>query len=122
MRSSHQRHARARHQRQLNDPTLLGNGTPSANTAFRHQSLCLVHDTSLRPKPGFALEGNFGRLRLSIWRDLIFESRVEAGIPSRVAAPEGPETRPLVSVSASSMLALSWVKSSSGKRQLGWRW
>jgi len=31
---------------------------------------------------------------LSILKRLIFESRVRAGRPSFVAAPEGPETRP----------------------------
>ena len=34
--------------------------------------------------------------RLLIFSDLILESRVDAGIPRRAAAPVGPETRPLV--------------------------
>src|SRR5262245_60700384 len=41
--------------------------------------------------------------RLSILRALIFDSSVEAGRSRRAAAPNGPDTRPLLSVSAASM-------------------
>src|SRR4029077_5861456 len=37
----------------------------------------------------------------------IFDSSVERGIPSRAAAPEGPNTRPSLARSASSMSSLS---------------
>src|SRR6058998_3604169 len=42
---------------------------------------------------------------------LIFDSSVEAGTPRRAAAPNGPDTRPLLSVSAASMASFSWVAS-----------
>jgi hypothetical protein len=35
---------------------------------------------------------------------LILWSRVDGGIPSFAAAPDGPETRPLLSASAASMI------------------
>src|SRR5208283_485201 len=44
---------------------------------------------------------------LSILSDLIFESRVEPGIPSLTAAPEGPDTLPLLSSSAASIISFS---------------
>src|SRR5262247_231373 len=47
--------------------------------------------------------------RLSILRLLIFDSNVDAGTPRRVAAPNGPDTRPLLSMSAASMASFSWV-------------
>src|SRR6185437_1518646 len=49
--------------------------------------------------------------RLSMFRALIFDSSVDAGTPSRVAAPNGPDTRPLLSLSAASMASFSWVAS-----------
>src|SRR6266404_724519 len=49
--------------------------------------------------------------RLSIFRALIFDSRVDAGTPSRPAAPNGPATRLLLSLSAASMASFSWVAS-----------
>src|SRR5215831_6756608 len=48
-----------------------------------------------------------------IFSDLIFESRVDRGMPSLAAAPEGPDTRPLVSANAASILSFSRVTSSS---------
>jgi len=43
-------------------------------------------------------EGGTGLNRLlSILRALIFDSRVEGGMPSLVAAPNGPDTRPMAS-------------------------
>src|ERR1700751_43523 len=49
-----------------------------------------------------------GRKRLLlIFRARIFDSSVERGTPSRVAAPEGPNARPSVARSASSMSAFS---------------
>src|SRR6266849_1968198 len=44
---------------------------------------------------------------LEIFRALILDSRVEAGIRSLAAAPLGPETRPLDSLSAASMISRS---------------
>src|SRR5262245_31560805 len=49
--------------------------------------------------------------RLSILRLLIFDSSVDAGTPRRPAAPNGPDTRPWLSVSAASMASISWVAS-----------
>src|SRR5215510_7592702 len=48
-----------------------------------------------------------------IFSDLIFESRVDRGMPSLAAAPEGPDTRPLVWAKAASILSFSRVISSS---------
>ena len=44
---------------------------------------------------------------LLIFNDRIFDSRVDRGIPSLVAAPEGPYTRPPHSRKAASMMAFS---------------
>src|SRR5215470_586765 len=49
--------------------------------------------------------------RLSIFSALIFDSRVEDGTPRRAAAPNGPDTRPLLSLSAASMTCISCVAS-----------
>src|SRR5438128_4703975 len=49
--------------------------------------------------------------RLSMFRALIFDSSVEAGTPSRPAAPKGPATRPLLSLSAASMASFRRVAS-----------
>src|ERR1700741_4643356 len=55
--------------------------------------------------------GRFGvRVRkrlLLIFNTRIFDSSVERGIPSRAAAPEGPNTRPSLARSASSMSSFS---------------
>src|SRR5882762_7215029 len=44
---------------------------------------------------------------LSIFSDLIFDSRVDPGIPSLAAAPDGPDTRPPLSRRAASMISFS---------------
>ena len=44
---------------------------------------------------------------LLIFKALILSSRVDGGIPSLAAAPDGPETRPLVSASAASIIPRS---------------
>src|SRR5260370_24358743 len=44
---------------------------------------------------------------LLILRALILWSRVDGGIPSLAAAPDGPQTRPLVSTSAASIISRS---------------
>src|SRR5580658_6542582 len=44
---------------------------------------------------------------LLIFKALMRVSRVDGGIPSLTAAPEGPETRPLVSASAASIISRS---------------
>jgi len=49
--------------------------------------------------------------RLSIFSALILDSRVDDGTPSRAAAPNGPDTRPLLSASAASMASFSCVAS-----------
>src|ERR1700681_1095176 len=48
---------------------------------------------------------------LLIFRDLIFESKVDPGIPSLVAAPDGPDTRPPHSRRAASIISFSWEAS-----------
>jgi hypothetical protein len=48
-----------------------------------------------------------------IFNDLIFESRVDRGMPSLAAAPVGPDTRPLVSAKAASILSFSRAEISS---------
>src|SRR6202035_1530791 len=48
---------------------------------------------------------------LSILSDLIFESRVEPGMPSLIAAPEGPDTLPPLSTGAHSIISFSRVAS-----------
>src|SRR5580700_2543134 len=44
---------------------------------------------------------------LLIFSALILSWRVEGGMPSFAAAPDGPETRPLVSASAASIISRS---------------
>src|SRR5260370_11466932 len=41
--------------------------------------------------------------------DLIFGSRVDPGMPSLAAAPDGPPTRPPLSRRAASMISFSWA-------------
>src|SRR5216683_3281730 len=61
---------------------------------------------------GSLTEGYPGlKRRLSICSALIFDSSVDAGTPSRPAAPNGPATRPLLCVSAALMASFSWVAS-----------
>jgi hypothetical protein len=48
---------------------------------------------------------------LSIFSARILDSSVERGIPSRAAAPEGPNTRPRLARSASSTIAFSCAAS-----------
>jgi hypothetical protein len=51
VRPGHQRHTRARVQRQLYDPPLLCNRSPPANTTFRSRSLSATHNANVRLKP-----------------------------------------------------------------------
>ena len=44
---------------------------------------------------------------LLIFKALILWSRLDGGIPSLAAAPDGPETRPLEATSAASMISRS---------------
>src|SRR5712692_2182884 len=46
---------------------------------------------------------------LLIFSDLIFDSRVDPGMPSLAAAPDGPATRPPLSRRAASMISFSWA-------------
>src|SRR5271169_7178619 len=48
---------------------------------------------------------------LSILSDLIFESKVDPGIPSLAAAPDAPDTRPPLSRRAVSIISFSWEAS-----------
>src|SRR5258705_10760846 len=60
--------------------------------------------------PGHPYHGRLVPMRkraLSIFSPLIFDSRVERGIPNRLAAPEAPNTRPPHARRASSMIAFS---------------
>ena len=45
---------------------------------------------------------------LLIFNDRILDSRVVDGMPSFLAAPEGPDTRPRVSASTASIISFSW--------------
>jgi len=54
--------------------------------------------------------------RLSMFRALIFDSNVDAGTPSRPAAPKGPATRPLLALSAASMAFLFVGRQRAGGR------
>lgn len=59
-----------------------------------------------------SVEGSVGLKRfLLIFRDLIFDSSVDPGIPSLAAAPDGPETRPPLSHRAASIISFSWKAS-----------
>src|SRR6266851_2459823 len=46
---------------------------------------------------------------LLTFSDLIFDSRVDPGMPSFAAAPDGPDTRPPLSRRAASMISFSWA-------------
>ncbi len=57
-----------------------------------------------------AVEGSVVLKRfLLIFSDLIFDSRVDPGIPSLAAAPDCPDTRPPLSRRAASMISFSWA-------------
>src|SRR5271165_3665160 len=59
-----------------------------------------------------SVEGSVALKRfLLIFRDLIFESSVDPGIPSLAAAPDGPETLPPLSLRAASIISFSWEAS-----------
>jgi len=51
---------------------------------------------------------------LSIFSDLIFDSKVDRGIPNLAAAAVGPDTRPRVSFSATSIMCFSCARSLRG--------
>src|SRR5258708_32930187 len=57
----------------------------------------------MRSAEGFEVLKRF----LLIFSDLIFDSRVDPGIPSLAAAPGGPDTRPPLSRRAASMISFS---------------
>src|SRR5438128_8325973 len=82
-----------------------GRDRPCGPTGARHREFPAADRTRL-------LEGYAALNRpLSILRALIFDSSVDPGTPSRVAAPNGPVTRPMLSLSAASMASFSWVAS-----------
>src|ERR1700720_818964 len=68
----------------------------------------------MRPDGGPSLLKRF----LLILSDLIFVSRVDPGIPSLAAAPDGPDTRPPLSYRAPSIISFSWAASFRGSS--GW--
>jgi hypothetical protein len=86
---------------------LAGDGIPKAagrgetvdeKPAARRMSKILTGSwAAIRP-------GNNKSAVLSIFNDLILWSRVDDGIPSLVAAPDGPEIRPLLSASVDTQL------------------
>ena len=76
---------------------VLGRG---AGCLRRPAATVAVHDNVRRRYPTL-------KRPLSIFRALIFDSSVDDGTPSRVAAPNGPDTRPLLSLSAASMTSFS---------------
>src|SRR4029077_17965177 len=55
---------------------------------------------------------------LLMFRALILESRVDWGMPSLAAAPRGPDTLPLLSASADSIISRSWAASFSEKGRI----
>src|SRR6266849_8064834 len=61
----------------------------------------------MRSAEGFILLKRF----LLIFRDLIFDSKVDPGKPSLVAAPDGPDTCPPLSRRAASIISFSWAAS-----------
>src|SRR4029077_1344372 len=61
----------------------------------------------VRFRDGYAVLKRF----LLIFSDLIFESRVDPGIPNLAAAPDGPDTRPPDSRRATSIISFSWATS-----------
>src|ERR1017187_6908778 len=71
-------------------------------------------DIQLRSVEGY---GDLKRF-LSILSDLIFESRVEPGMPSLIAAPEGPDTLPPLSRKADSIISFS--RAASFRDSSGW--
>lgn len=52
------------------------------------------------PSGGARFSWEILKLYLLICIDLIFDSRVDGGMPSLAAAPNGPDTRPLASAKA----------------------
>ena len=67
-------------------------------------SLLRSTDETRGPKSSRAyLSAELLKRFLSIFKDRIFDSKVDRGIPSFAAAPEGPNTRPRLSRSAASI-------------------
>lgn len=62
------------------------------------------------------------KLYLLIFIDLIFDSKVEAGIPRMAAAPDGPDTRPPASARAESIILRSSVADLLKDWRAGLRW
>src|ERR1700722_7208156 len=94
------------HQKASNAGTILkllvlsDEGKTFVNLSRKPQKNCF--EDRLKP-------ADYSRLNrlFSIFSALIFDSRVEGGIPSRSAAPNGPATRPLLSINAASMASFS---------------
>ena len=59
----------------------------------------------------FAEEAVVLKRFLLIFSDLIFDSRVDPARPSLAAAPDGPDTCPLLSRRAASIISFSWAAS-----------
>ena len=72
-----------------------------------------AHDITVSRLRLYVYTGSFGcvllKSSLLIFSDLILKSRVDCGIPSLAAAPDGPDTLPLLSAKAASMSSFSWA-------------
>ena len=86
---------------------LLGSLTNSAaGSAQRNHTLCdqaASFSDTLPDAIEVQLTTSGLNRRLSILSALIFDSSVDEGMPSNVAAPNGPDTRPLLTINAASM-------------------
>lgn len=95
--------------RQGKDDFLVGTSGRGRSRLFSEVLAVLL--TGVR---GGQLQADWKR-RLSIFSALIRDSRVERGMPSLSAAPDGPEMRPLLAASADSIISFSWLTRVSGK-------
>src|SRR4029077_4412014 len=83
---------------------LLDEGKTFVNLSRKPQKNCF--EDLLNSSGGPAGYSRLKRL-FSIFSALIFDSKVEGGSPSRSAAPNGPATRPLLSINAASIASFS---------------
>src|ERR1700740_2277285 len=80
-----------------------------SNSALAVQSIAGERQFSALPDRSMLSrrESAYLNRRLSIFKALILSSRVEGDMASLIAAPDGPETRPLLSASATSIISRS---------------
>jgi len=62
----------------------------------------------------------YAKRRLLIFNERIFDSNVDGGIPSLAAVPDAPDTRPLLSASAASIISFSCDTSLWGSGWVTW--